>query len=257
MRSIFQTLSIPILLLYVFFRDFRPSEPFLTLYLNETKNFSKQQINNEIYPIWSYSQLPIFIFVLAVTDVVNFRPMIWFGASGYVATWLLLVFGNTVKQMQLMQVTYAIGTACEVAYKSYVFVAVSKSDYSKVSLFVAGSALLGRSMSSFTSQLLYEYGHVSFLELNYISLGSVSLAFILSLFIQPPRYLEPKITPTIQPSTDEHPLILDGDISTLHRVKEILTSTKNKIVLSYKNVQTRRWAYWAICTSAIYFMVSF
>lgn len=97
-------LTVPVLLLYVFFRDFRPSEPFLTPYLNESKHFSKHEINNIIYPTWSYSQLPIFIVVLIFTDAVRYRPMIWFGALGYVATWLLLVFGTTVKQMQLMQV---------------------------------------------------------------------------------------------------------------------------------------------------------
>jgi thiamine transporter 2/3 len=98
-------LAVPVLLLYVFFRDFRPSEPFLTPFLNETKEFTKHEINNMIYPVWSYSQLPIFIVVLIFTDAVRYRPMIWFGAMGYVSTWLLLVFGTTVKQMQLMQVS--------------------------------------------------------------------------------------------------------------------------------------------------------
>ena len=99
-------LTVAILLLYVFFRDFRPSEPFLTLYLNETKNFTKHEINNMIYPIWSYSQLPILIAVFAITDALKYRPIIWFGALGYVATWIILVFGNTVKLMQLMQVSF-------------------------------------------------------------------------------------------------------------------------------------------------------
>ena len=101
-------LTVPILLLYVFLRDFRPSEPFLTPFLNESKNFTKHEINNMIYPVWSYSQLPIFMLVLATTDAVRYRPMIWFGALGYVATWLLLVFGTTVQQMQLMQVNHQI-----------------------------------------------------------------------------------------------------------------------------------------------------
>ena len=99
-------LAVPILLLYVFFRDFRPSEPFLTPFLNETKGFTKHEINNMIYPVWSYSQLPIFILVLAFTDAVRYLPMIWLGALGYVATWLLLIFGTTVKLMQLMQVHF-------------------------------------------------------------------------------------------------------------------------------------------------------
>lgn len=61
-----------------------------------------------IYPVWSYSQLPIFLVVLAFTDTVKYRPMIWFGALGYVATWLLLVAGKTVLQMQFMQVNETI-----------------------------------------------------------------------------------------------------------------------------------------------------
>ena len=99
---------VPILLLYVFFRDFRPSEPFLTQYLRDEKNLTKTEVNNEIYPVWSYSQLPILLLVSSITDAVQFLPIIWIGAIGYMITWLLLVFGSTVKQMQLMQVSIFI-----------------------------------------------------------------------------------------------------------------------------------------------------
>ena len=155
------------------------------------------------------------------------------------------------------QVTYAIGTACEVAYKSYVFVAVTKEEYSTVSLYLAGSTLFGRSMSSFASQILHDYAGISFMQLNYISLASVSLALILALVIPAPlHFVGSNENSTIQPSSDQDQLILDDDISMLQKVKEKFVRGKTNVMLSYKSLQTRRWAYWAIVTSALYFMVS-
>ena len=246
----FEKLTVPILLLYVFFRDFRPSEPFLTPYLRETKNFTKHEVNNMIYPVWSYSQLPIFIFVLATTDILRYRPVILLGALGYVATWLILIFGTTVEQMELMQVTYAVGTACEVAYKSYVFVAVAKADYSKVSLYLSVSTLLGRATSSFTSQLLHDLGSVSFLSLTWISLVSVSIATILALAIPAPRYLE------IRDAWEPDPLLPNAeDPSFWDKTRARLRKVRQDVVVSYKSAQTRRWSYWAVVCSLLYFMI--
>ena len=155
--------------------------------------------------------------------------------------------------------TYAIGTACEVAYKSYVFVAVTKERYSTVSFYLAGATLLGRSMSSFASQILHDHAEISFLQLHYISLASVSLALLLALLIPAPQFsIGLNDGSAIQPSaSDQDKLIVDENISHVQKVKEGLQRGKTNIFLSYKSVQTRRWAYWAIVSSALYFMVSF
>ena len=114
-------------------------------------------------------------------------------------------------------------------------------------------------MSSFASQILHDYANVSLLQLNYISLASVSLAFTLALVIPAPHYIVGlNESSTVQPSSsgDQDHLILDDDIGVFLRIKEKLNRGKINVMLSYKSVQTRRWAYWAIVTSALYFMVS-
>ena len=145
------------------------------------------------------------------------------------------------------------------AYKSYVFVAVTKERYSTVSFYLAGATLLGRSMSSFASQILHDYAEISFLQLHYISLASVSLALLLALLIPAPQFtIGLNNGSAIQPSvSDTDNLFVDGNISNLQKVKECLNRGKTNIFLSYKSIQTRRWAYWAIVSSALYFMVSF
>ena len=133
------------------------------------------------------------------------------------------------------------------------FVAVTKENYSKASLYLAGSSLLGRSLSSFSCQILHDYAEVSFLQLNYLSLGSVSIALVLALLIPPPEKLERYATllPTSSSET------LDENISVLQRIKTKFDTIKENIYLSYKSEQTRRWAYWAVVTSTLYFMVSY
>ena len=237
-------LTVFTLLLYVFFRDFRPSEPYLTQYLRDYKNLTKNEVNNQVYPVWSYSQLPFLVLVLATTDVLRFRPLIWLGALGYVATWVLLVFGKGVEMMQMMQVTYALGTACEISYKSYVFVAVPKELYSSTSFYLAAATLLGRSLSSFASAILVDLS-VPLLTLNWISMGSVVIAFVISLFIPPPEFLS---HPTMHTSEEVN--------SCGSAVKENLWTLKHNAFLSYKSGQTRRWTYWAVTAFTLYFMVS-
>jgi hypothetical protein len=113
-------------------------------------------------------------------------------------------------------------------------------------------------MSSFASQILHDYANISFLQLNYVSLASVSVAFVLALLIPAPRYLvgSNENSSILHSGSDQDQLILDEDISILQRIKEKVQTGRMNVILSYKSVQTRRWAYWAIVTSALYFMVS-
>lgn len=52
-----------------FLREFRPSEPFVTEFLQgEWRNITSDQINRDIYPLGTYSYLAQLIIVFLVTD---------------------------------------------------------------------------------------------------------------------------------------------------------------------------------------------
>ena len=87
-----------------------------------------------------------------------------------------------------MQFTYGIATSTEVAYYTYIYAKVPKSDYQQVTSFTRVAILLGRFVSGISSQLLvsgYKIGlpSLDYRQLNYISLVSVSLATLVSFLL--------------------------------------------------------------------------
>ena len=58
-----------ILCLFGFFKDFKPSEPFLTQYLISPQwvNITLSEAYTSVYPIWTYSYLAVLVFVFILT----------------------------------------------------------------------------------------------------------------------------------------------------------------------------------------------
>lgn len=83
------------------------------------KHFTDDQVNNEIYPWSTYAYLPFLLVLGPFAELVSYRIAILFGILGRVVTRILLIFGNSLFEMQIMQVD------------SYVFrhVAVIKLNY--------------------------------------------------------------------------------------------------------------------------------
>lgn len=70
------------------------------------KNFTENEVNNEIFPWSTYAYL-IFLVVLMIgpmIQLISYRVAIIIGVMGRVATRFLLIYGTTVPQMQVMQV---------------------------------------------------------------------------------------------------------------------------------------------------------
>ena len=175
-----------VLLGYGFFKELKPSEPFLTQYLtNETdgKNFSVDTVNDNVYPYWTYSYLVFAFFVFLVTDLSRYNPVILVEASAYLVTRVLLIWGGSISSMQLMEMFYGIATATEVGYYSYVYAAVPPRYYEKVTGPVRAAVLLGRSASSFVGQVLFSTFVLDYYGLNYFSLASVCVCCVLALML--------------------------------------------------------------------------
>ena len=70
-------LPVIVLCLYGFFKEFKPSEPFLNPFLthnrsdptNPGKGFSNSVLEEDVYPIWTYSYLVASVGALLLSDV--------------------------------------------------------------------------------------------------------------------------------------------------------------------------------------------
>ena len=172
-----------ILCSYGFFKELKPSEPFLTPYLVDSKNFTKNEVNGKIYPFWSYSYLVSAFFVFLLTDIVRYKPVILLESVAYLTTRVLLIWGTSVFAMQMMQVAYGVATATEIAYFSYIYAAVSIVHFKKVTSYVRAVRLFGQASAGAIGQVLWQTHVVSLQGLNYISFGSVCVACVFAILL--------------------------------------------------------------------------
>ncbi|XP_007888843.2 reduced folate transporter [Callorhinchus milii] len=180
--------SVLYLCFYGFMAQIKPAESFITPYLlGPDKNFTKEQVTNEITPVLSYSYMSVLVPVFLLTDYLRYKPVLILQSLSHVAIWLMLLFGTTVLQMQFMEFFYGITMAARVAYSSYIFTLVTPQSYQMVASYSRSSVLMGVFVSSVLGQLFVTLGSVPFYTLNYISLGFVSFAFTLTLFLKRPK----------------------------------------------------------------------
>ncbi|CAK6448301.1 unnamed protein product [Pipistrellus nathusii] len=177
-----------ILCLFGFFSMMRPSEPFLIPYLSgPDKNLTSTEITNEILPVWTYSYLLLLLPVFILTDYVRYKPVIVLQGISLITMYLLLLFGQGVRAMQVVEFVYGIVTATEVAYFAYIYSVVSSEHYQKVSGYCRSIMLVAYTAASVLAQLLVSLAKISYFYLNVICLVSVSVAFLFSLFLPMPK----------------------------------------------------------------------
>ena len=72
--------TLSVLCLYGFFKEIRPSEPYLTDYLTgkQYKNLTTDDVYDKVYPVWPYSYFALLIPVFLLTDFLRYKPVIVF-----------------------------------------------------------------------------------------------------------------------------------------------------------------------------------
>ncbi|XP_050933220.1 thiamine transporter 1 [Lates calcarifer] len=177
-----------LLCIYGFCSMMRPIEPFMTEFLTGTyKNLTTEQVTRQVYPVWTYSSLILLIPVLLVTDFLRYKPVIILQGLTYVTAFLLVLVGSGVRSTQLAFFIYSIATAADVAYFSYIYMVVHASYYQRVTSYVTGAILLGYAVGALLAQLLVSLGGVSLYCLAFVTLISVSMALITSIFLPMPK----------------------------------------------------------------------
>lgn len=78
-------------------------------------------MNGQVFPVWTYSYLAVLVPVFLLTDWLRYKPVVVLQCSALFVTTAFLRWLDTVPAMQTMQFFYAVVTACEVAYFSYIY----------------------------------------------------------------------------------------------------------------------------------------
>lgn len=150
-------------------------------------SFLHIQVNRQVYPVWTYSSLFLLIPVLLVTDILRYKPVIILQGLSYVAAFVLVLFGSGVHLTQLAFFCYSIAMAADVAYFSYIYSIVEARYYQRVTSYVRAAILLGQGAGALLAQLLVSLGGVPLYCLASLTLISVSVALITSIFLPMPK----------------------------------------------------------------------
>lgn len=172
---------------YGFLVEMKPSEPYLTPYLAEEKHFTNEEINNGIYPFWTYGQLVVVCLVPLMANVITPKRMFYVETLGFLLTRAFLIWGSSLSAMRLMQLTYAVGTAVKAVYYSYAYLLFDRPHCGIATGVVWAAQACGACLSGVLGQLLVA-ADVSYLALNYVSMGSVCVALLLACLVPDERY---------------------------------------------------------------------
>ena len=72
-------LTLVLLCLYGFFKELRPSEPYLTDYLTSSqfKNLTEENVYDQVYPVWPYSYFALLVPVFLLTDMLRYKKKVY------------------------------------------------------------------------------------------------------------------------------------------------------------------------------------
>ena len=136
-------------------------------------HFSENQVNNEIYPWSTYAYLPFLLLLGPFAEIFSYRIAIIIGIIGRIITRFLLLYGTSLVDMQLMQVTYAMGTAAEDVFSAYIYYLLPSSYYYEATGYIKASALICTCVSGILGDLLVTQDHTSVKVLLIISAAFV------------------------------------------------------------------------------------
>ncbi|XP_034556627.1 solute carrier family 19 member 3b [Notolabrus celidotus] len=177
-----------ILSLYGFFANCRVAEPFLTPYLiGPNKNISEEVVTNYLFPIWTYSYLAILFPVFLLTDFLRYKPLIMVQGFFLVTNYVLLCFAPGLPAMTFLQVNYAVVTSTEVAYFSYIYSVIPFENYQRATGYLRSAMLAGYTIGASLGQMLISLAGVDYFYINAITLGIVSVAFLISFWLPMPQ----------------------------------------------------------------------
>ncbi|XP_076302629.1 LOW QUALITY PROTEIN: thiamine transporter 1-like [Lasioglossum baleicum] len=256
-----------ILCVFGCFKEFRPSESFVTDYLlGPWKNFTDIQVNQEIFPISTYSNFASLVIVFLITDFVQYKPIIILCGFSGATTFLLLALGKDIWIMQIVECLYGLFLSTEVAYYTYIYAKVDRKHYQEVTSHTKAACLFGRCMSGIIAQLTVSFDILNYHQLNYITVAAITFATIWSFFlpsVDRSIYFHRKsncvsltqnaVTVLQQknfnqilhiPEQQNECSSPNTNVSLVHKVKEVYLLLWNDFLEAYSNSHVVKWSIW-------------
>lgn len=95
--------------IFGFLKEIRPSEPFIYEYLvGPWRNITDEQVQQEVYPVGTYSYLAQLIIVFLITDFLRYKPLIVVSGIMGIAVWTMLTWTTGLLELQLLEVIFKI-----------------------------------------------------------------------------------------------------------------------------------------------------
>uniref|UniRef100_A0A3Q2SQE1 Solute carrier family 19 member 3 n=1 Tax=Fundulus heteroclitus TaxID=8078 RepID=A0A3Q2SQE1_FUNHE len=177
-----------LLCIYGFLSTVKPLEPFLIPFLTgQDKNLTTEQVNNQIFPVWTYSYLSVLVPVFLLTDWLRYKPVVVLQGVALFITTALLRWTESVPAMQAMQFCYGVVTASEVAYFSYIYSVVDLERYRKATSYSRSVQLLGYTAGSVLGQLLVSFDLMSYDDILVLTLVLTAVALVASCLLPMPQ----------------------------------------------------------------------
>ncbi|XP_029028261.1 thiamine transporter 1 isoform X2 [Betta splendens] len=171
-----------------FFSTVKPVEPFLIPFMTgPDKNLTTEQVNNQIFPVWTYSYLSVLVPVFLLTDWLRYKPVVIFQCINLLITTSMLLWTNGVPAMQAMQFFYGVVTASEVAYFAYIYSVIDVKRFRKATSYSRSVQLLGYTVGSVLGQLLVSFDLMSYKNMLVLTLALISVALLACCFLPMPR----------------------------------------------------------------------
>ncbi|CAJ0610310.1 unnamed protein product [Cylicocyclus nassatus] len=245
---------------YGVLKKIRPATPFLTPFLvSHYKNLTIDEVYGQIFPFWTYSFLIFLVPIFFLTDIFRYKPIIILEGACLTATWGLLVWGQGVVQMQIMQIVFGLASASEIAYFSYIYAVVDEKQYRKCSSYIRTALLIGKLFAYGLAQFLVSTGTGSYLLLNQISLATVLIAFCIALLLprvptRLRREVHSELVGAQESSSLENPTRGEFERRKLERgVRNYLLTTIKNFRIFKDNLVVLKWSiWWALASCGIF-----
>ena len=82
---------------YGFFREMRPSEPFVYEFLTNYRNLTEEQVIGTIYPMGTYWNFGLLVIVFLLTDMLRYKLVIIVSACAGAALFICLAWTKTIE----------------------------------------------------------------------------------------------------------------------------------------------------------------
>ena len=209
------------------------------------------QVDNEMYPWWTYAYLLWLVPVFLLTDFLRYKPMLVVEGLAYIGTWALLLWAQGLPAMKCVEVLYGFCTAGEIGYFSYLYAIVTKDHYKKVASFTRAALLCGRFCAYLMGQLLVSFEVMDYFQLNIISFSSVIFAFLIAVFLPRAAHSEifhrEKADPEAPAGQEnkEHPNHTENDKPTVsENVKAGFVFMREEVKGNYSSKTVLMWSLW-------------